>query len=132
MRTLAANTAHADYLLALAQGFTGMLAIAVAILAYLGERTVRRHRAKDPVYQRNLGLIMFVAAATVLLALVSWSTWCAVAPRHVTLLLGVDSRSWLAAVFGLLSTAAFTCGAGAALLLTRFRKQAQGASNWKP
>jgi hypothetical protein len=132
MGSLASSGARADYVLALAQGLSGLLAIAVAVLAFLGERTVRRRRARDSAYQRNLGLMVFAAAATLLLALLCWSTWSAAAPAGVKLLLGLDSRVWLAVVFGLASAGALACLAGAGVLLARYRRDARGAESWEP
>lgn len=124
--------ARADYLLALAQGLSGLLAIAAAVLAFLGERTVRRHRVRDSSYQRNLVLLIAAATAASLLAALSWSAWQAVAPKGVHLLFGVDSRVWLAVVFGLVGVGAAAALAGATVALIRFRLDGRGAGEWEP
>jgi len=93
---------------------------------------VRRHRARDSAYQRNLGFIIVASAATTLLAVLSWSAWAAVAPRGVHLLLGLDSRIWLAVVFGLGTIGAVVCLTGATFALIQFRRDARGAAKWDP
>ena len=119
-------------MLALAQGFSGLVAVALAVLVFLAERTIRRRRARDPVYQRNLVLIIVTAAVTAILGALSLSSWAAVAPHNVYLLLGWDSRTWLALVFGAGIAGAVACIAVAALALNRFRREAHGSADWAP
>lgn len=121
----------ADYLLALAQGLSGLLAITFAVLTFLAERTVRRHRALDSAYQTNLVLLILVSAAAALLAALTWSAWEATTP-DVDLLLNWSARVWLALVFGFGAVAATGCLAVAAFALIRFRRAGRGSGDWEP
>jgi hypothetical protein len=114
------------YLLALAQAFSGLLAIAFGLLVFIAQRTVRRYRAGDPTYQLNLILTMGASASTALLTVLSWSTWDAAAPHGVHLLLDWDSRTWLAIVFGSGTVAAGGCLITATVGFVRSRSESGG------
>ena len=93
---------RADYLLALAQGLTALLAVIVAVLLLLIERTVQRHRAKDPAYARNLSLVAATSLFTALVAGLTLSAWLQVTPtaKAVDLLFGWSAKLWLWIVCG--------------------------------
>jgi hypothetical protein len=108
------------------------MAIALAVLVFIIERTVRRYRARDGAYERSLGLVIIASGATALLAGLSWSAWMTVAPDGVDLLLGWDSRKWLASIFALGVGAAVASMGTAAVALIRFKKAGRGSSSWEP
>jgi hypothetical protein len=118
--------------LALAPCLSGLLAIALTVLTFLVERTVRRYRARDRPYQRNLVLIILASAAAILLAVLALSTWLKAAPRGIELVFGWDSRTWLTLIFGLAIAAAGAGMAAAITALTKFRRTARGGARWEP
>jgi hypothetical protein len=108
------------------------LAIALTVLAFLVERTVRRYRARDRTYQRNLVLIIVASGSAILLAVLALSTWMETAPHGIELVFGWDSRTWLALIFGLGITAAGVGMAVAVKALFRFVHTASGGAGWEP
>jgi hypothetical protein len=126
-----ASTINADdFVLALAQGLTGMLAITYALLAFLADRTVRRHRARDPVYRTNLWLLVISSAASTVLSALAWWSWAHVAP-DVDLLLGVAVGGWLAVVFGGASLAGLGLLAFAVVKLAGISHASHQSGGWE-
>ncbi len=116
------------YLLGLAQGLSAVLAISSGVLIFLGERTVRRFRAKDSAYVINLALLACVSALTALIAALTWSTWANGAP-DLALLFGWRLQVWLGLVFGGLGVAAVACFVAAVVAYLKFRRPGGG---WDP
>jgi uncharacterized membrane protein len=128
---LVAAASRSGFLLALAQGFSGLLAIAVAVLVFLAERTVRRHRTRDPTYRTNLILLLIASLTATLLSGLSWSSWALAAP-HINLLFDWPVATWLALVFGGAIAVAAVCCIAAAWSLCRFTRRGHRANAWDP
>lgn len=125
------STETAAYLLALAQGLTGTLAVAAAILTFVAERTVRRFRARDPVYMRNLILLILISAVTAVLSALTWWVWD-VAATDVSLLFGWSGDVWLGLVFGGALVVAASCMIAAAVALARYLHAGRKSTRWQP
>jgi len=117
--------------LGLAQGFSAVLAIIVAMLAFVAERTVKRYRARDASYRLNLILLIGLSVASVIVGGLTWSTW-SLADPGVHLLFGWCADVWLAIVFGGTLLAASGCGVVATIALLRFSRAGRGANSWEP
>jgi hypothetical protein len=73
--TGAAIASSSQYLLALAQGLSGLLGITSAVLIFVVDRQVRRFRVHDRAYDINLVVLIAVSAFTILLAALTWWAW---------------------------------------------------------
>jgi hypothetical protein len=107
-------TTRGEYLLALAQGLSGLLGITAAVLIFVVERLVRRYRVHDRAYNVNLVVLSLVSMFTILLAALTWWAWASTAPG-VTLLFCWSAEVWLAILFGgitLAATVSFVFGVG--------------------
>jgi hypothetical protein len=119
-----------DYLLALAQGLSGLLGITAAVLIFVVERQVRRYRVHDRAYVINLVVLVLVSAFTILLAALTWWAWASTAPA-IELLFCWSPDVWLALIFGaVVLAAAVSFLLGLAALLLQWRKGL--ADNWDP
>ena len=99
----ALTSEQSSYLLALAQGLSGLLAISAAVLVFLAERTVQRARAKDPSFTRISLLTTVFSIVTVAFSVLSWWTWDYVAPSGLSLMFGWSCGLWIGLIFGLVS-----------------------------
>lgn len=120
-----------QYLLALAQGLSGLLAITAAVLTFLLERTQKRRRAGDSAYMQNLVLVIVIATATALIAALTWWTWNQVA-TDVDLLFGLPPCVWMAVLFGGATAASIGCAVAASILLFRHVKVSHKAAKSQP
>lgn len=127
---LAAVVSSDDYLLALAQGLSGLLGITAAVLIFVIERQVRRFRVHDRAYMVNLIVLIVVSAFTILLAGLTWWAWASTAPA-IRLLFCWSPEVWLALLFGgvVLSAAASLLYGLTALVLLWLKGR---ADDWDP
>lgn len=128
---IATQASTNEFLLALAQGLSGLLAITAAVLTFLVERTQKRQLVGDSAYMQNLALITVVSSATALIAALTWWTWDHVA-TGVDLLFGLPPCVWMAVLFGGATAASLVCAVGASVLLFRHRKASRKAAQSKP
>lgn len=98
-------TLRGEYLLALAQGLSGLLGITAAILIFVVERLVRRYRVHDRAYNAHLIVLSIVSGFTILLSALTWWAWASAAP-HIDLLFGWPVDVWMAILFGTITLAA--------------------------
>jgi hypothetical protein len=120
-----------DYVLGLAQGLTGMLAITYALVAVLADRTVKRYRVRDVAYTVNLALLLAASLSSVVLSSLAWWSWAHIAPE-IALLFGASAGTWLAVVFGgSLAASIGVAGIAGWKLIQMHRASAQTGS-WDP
>jgi len=100
-----AVTSRAEYLLALAQGLSGLLGITAAILIFVVERLVRRYRVHDRAYDANLVVLSIVSAFTIALSALTWWAWASTSP-DIDLLFCWPAEVWMAILFGTITLAA--------------------------
>lgn len=127
---LLAATPSQDYLLALAQGLSGLLGITVAVLIFVLDRQVRRFRVHDQAYIANLGVLIAVSGFTILLAALAWWAWASTAP-DIELLFCWSPELWLGLIFGGVvfgSTVSLVFGIVALVLHWRGGRD----DNWEP
>jgi uncharacterized membrane-anchored protein YitT (DUF2179 family) len=126
----AAVASSDDYLLALAQGLSGLLGITAAVLIFVVERQVRRYRVHDRAYAINLVVLVLVSAFTIFLAALTWWAWASTAPA-IDLLFCWSPDVWLALLFGgVVLAAAVSFVLGLAALFLQWRKGL--ADDWDP
>jgi uncharacterized membrane protein YidH (DUF202 family) len=119
-----------DYLLALAQGLSGLLGIAVAVLIFVIDHQARRYRVHDRAYTINLLVLVSISLFTILLAALTWWAWASVAP-DIQLLFCLSPNIWLAVLFGgVVLSASVSFVVGIASLFLQWRKGR--ADNWDP
>lgn len=123
--------ADSDYILALAQGLSGLLGITSAVLIFVVDRQVRRFRVRDRAYAVNLAVLVGVSAFTILLAALTWWTWASTAP-DVDLLFCWPPEVWLGILFG-----GITVAAGASLVfglvsIVRLYLAGRETGDWEP
>jgi hypothetical protein len=119
-----------DFLLALAQGLSGLLGITSAVLIFVVDRAVRRYRVHDRAYTLHLGILVVVSAFTTLLAALTWWTWDSTAP-DTSLLFCWSAGAWLAILFGGLVGAASISFVWGLIALGR-TLAADRADDWEP
>jgi hypothetical protein len=119
-----------DYVLALAQGVTGMLAIAYALVALVAERTVRKHRARDLAYRTNLWLLVLSSVASTLLSALAWWCWAHVAP-DVDLLFDLPVAVWLDVMFGGAVVTGLCLGVFAGYKLVQIARASHQSGGWQ-
>lgn len=94
-----ATASSSDYLLALAQGLSGLLGITSAVLIFVIDRLARRFRVHDRAFTVNLVVLAVVSGFTILLAALAWWSWGSAAP-DISLLFCWSPDVWLAILFG--------------------------------
>ncbi len=132
MTPLVGNVAvsDSDYILALAQGLSGLLGITSAVLIFVVDRQVRRFRVHDRAYDANSVLLVVVSAFTILLAALTWWTWASSAP-DISLLFCWSPEVWIGILFGGVALAATASLAfGLTALIRAYRKGR--ADDWSP
>lgn len=126
----ATSAASSDYLLALAQGLSGLLGITAAILIFVVDRAVRRYRVHDRAYSVHLLVLVVVSVFTILLAALTWWSWASAAPE-ISLLFGWPPETWLAILFGgVMASAAASLVFGLVSLVSLYLKGRAG--DWDP
>lgn len=125
-----ATASSGEYLLALAQGLSGLLGITSAVLIFVVDRQVRRFRVHDRAFNANLAVLVVVSAFTILLAALTWWAWASTAP-DISLLFCWPPGVWLGIIFG-----GITLAASAGLifgLVTLIRSYRKGRDDgWEP
>ena len=117
-----ATASEADFLLALAQGLTGVLAVVVAALLYFGALAVRRRGGRDKAYEGALlGVACSSLGATVLI-IFTWAAWSRSAPDF-DLVLGISARTCVATVFGACAVASMALLVASTKVLTTVRQR---------
>jgi hypothetical protein len=125
-----ATASSGEYLLALAQGLSGLLGITSAVLIFVVDRQVRRFRVHDRALNTNLMVLVVVSAFTILLAALTWWAWASTAP-DISLLFCWSPEVWLGIIFGGITLAA---SAGLVFgLVTLIRSYRKGRDDgWEP
>ncbi len=125
-----AAVSSSDYLLALAQGLSGLLGITSAVLIFVVDRQVRRFRVHDRAYNVNLVVLVIVSAFTILLAALTWWAWASIAP-DISLLFCWSPEVWLGILFGGITLAASASLVFALVVLIRSYRKGR-ADDWQP
>jgi hypothetical protein len=96
---LAATATRDEFLLAFAQGLTGMLAIAASVLGFLMSRAITRSRTGDSIYRTTLAGLVLTSLYVVIGGATCWWAWHHTAPARLTLLFDWPTSTWLAVLF---------------------------------